>query len=66
MGEYTDSEVDAGEIPADNLPRTDAEQTPQLISLPNLLLPVLWLKALPGAYSPVILVQVNLSFWTPR
>lgn len=38
MGEYTDSEVDAGEIPADNLPRTDAEQTPPLISLPNLLL----------------------------
>jgi hypothetical protein len=28
MGEYTDSEVDAGEIPADNLPKAGPEQVP--------------------------------------
>lgn len=66
MGEYMDSEVDAGEIPADNLPKTDAEQTLPLISLPNLLLSVVWLKAVPGTYSLLILVQVNLPLWKPR
>lgn len=66
MGEYTDSEVEAGEIPSDNLPKTDAAQIPPLISLPKLLLPVVWLKAIPGTYSLLILVQVNHPLWKPR
>jgi len=41
MGEYTDLEADAGEIPADNLPKAGPEQAPLFISHPVPSLPLL-------------------------